>query len=139
MLVGGTHETPVGKHVAEWFGRIVGKPQFGPYSAMGWQRQDGSLSAAVLFNDYNGANVEIHMVGKIGRHGLKEAFRYAFTVLNVQRITAKPYRCNYPLRHLVQRLGFVPEGVMKHYYGPAPSEDAFVFRLERAAAEKWMA
>lgn len=138
-LITGTHETPEGQFVADWFGRQVGKPQVGPYASLGWQREDGSLSAAVLFNDYNGANIEIHFVGTCGRHGLKDAFRYAFEQLSVQRITAKPYRSNFELRRFVTEIGFVSEGVMKRYYGPSTASDAFVFRLDRDAAEKWMA
>lgn len=134
----GTHETPDGRFVADWFGQVVGKPQTGPYATMGWQKPDGSLSAAVLFHDYTGANIEIHMVGNVRRHALAQAFRYAFDQLRVQRVTAKPYRSNHALRKFVKKLGFVQEGVMQRYYGPTTQDDAFVFRLDRDAAEKWM-
>lgn len=135
----GTHETPEGLRVARWFGQQVGRAErVGPYSAMGWLNSDGAFTAVVLFNDYNGSNIEMHMAGTVCRQGLREAFRYAFDQLKVQRITVKPYRSSFALRRIVERLGFKPEGVMKRYYGPAPAADAFVFRLDRDAAEKWM-
>jgi RimJ/RimL family protein N-acetyltransferase len=138
LLKSGTHETEDGRTVAEWFGQVVGKPQFGPYAAMGWQNDKGEPVTAVLFNDYNGANIEMHMVGTFGRQRLREVMRYAFLQLNVQRITAKPYRSNVKLRETVMKLGFEPEGVMKRYYGPSSDDDAIVYRLDRQAAEKWM-
>jgi RimJ/RimL family protein N-acetyltransferase len=132
----GTHETEDGQRIAQWFGDIVGKQPNGHYSAMGWLKPDGTLSAAVVFHDWNGANIEMHMVGSISRQGLREAFRYAFLQLKVQRVTAKPYRSNDTTCGLVERLGFVREGVMERYYGP--NDDALVFRLDPAAAQKWM-
>lgn len=137
QFVSGTHETPDGQAIAEWFGEFVGRPQYAPYVALGWHDR-GVLRSAVLFTDYTGANIELHMVGRLTRQMLREGLRYAFEFLKVQRITAKPYRCNIPLRETVVRLGFEPEGVMKRYYGPDPEHDAMLFRLDRRSAEKWM-
>ncbi len=138
MIVAGTHDTVEGKVIAEWFGQIVGKPQFGPYQALGWKAPDG-LRSAVLFNDYNGSNIELHMVGELRRPILRTGFRYAFVQLNVQRITAKPYRCAIPIREALLRLGFEKEAELKRYYGPSSDDDAIVYRLDRSNAEKWMA
>lgn len=137
MIVAGTHETPAGRSIAEWFGRFVGKPTFAPYSAIGCLKQ-GELCNAALFVDYNGSNIELHMAGTITRALLRDGLRYAFLGLNVQRVTAKPYRSNVTLREIVLRLGFEPEGVMHRYYGPSSDDDAIVYRLDRPAAEKWM-
>lgn len=136
-FVSGTHETAQGQSIAAWFGNAVGKEQHGPYSALGVTR-DGALETAVLFNDYNGSNIEIHMVGRMSRHAIREAFRYAFLQMKVQRVTGKPYRSSIELRDRLLRLGFVPEGVMHRYYGPSSDDDAIVYRLDRDAAEKWM-
>lgn len=141
MLISGTHETRDGLRIAGWFGRFVGKPQFGPYAALGCLKGDDLCNAA-MFNDYNGANIELHMAGTITRPLLRGGLRYAFRGLNVQRITAKPYRSNEALIDILLRLGFVPEfgevehSVMQRYYGP--NDDAVLFRLDRHAAEKWM-
>lgn len=137
MLISGTHETRDGLRIAGWFGRFVGKPQFGPYAALGCLKGDDLCNAA-LFNDYNGANIELHMAGTITRPLLRGGMRYAFRGLNVQRITAKPHRSNERLIKIVERLGFEREGVMKNYYGASSDDDAIVFRLDRRVAEKWM-
>ncbi len=137
-FVYGTHESPEGQRIAEWFGRNVGKEQHPPYSAMGWEDERGLISA-VLFNDFNGSNIEFHMVGKNSRQLIRSILRYAFVQLDVQRLTAKPARSNPHMRDVLKRIGFELEGVMKRYYGPKPSDDAFVFRLDRYRAEKWMA
>lgn len=138
MLIFGTHETADGLSIADWFGKQVGKPQHGPYATLGCIDRQGLLCNAALFNDYNGANIELHMAGRLTRALLREGLRYAFWQLKVQRITAKPYRSNLVLRQVVRRLGFEQEGVMQRYYGPSSDDDAIVFRLDRQAAEKWM-
>ena len=38
---------------------------------------------------------------------------------------------------LFPRLGFEFEGVLKRFYGPLKGDDAFVYRLDRKAAERW--
>lgn len=138
MIVAGTHDSDEGRDIAAWFGRIVGKPQFGPYQALAWKAPEG-LRSAVLLNDYNGANIELHMVGELRRAILRTCFRYTFWQLKVQRITAKPYRCAIPIRKALLRLGFEKEAELKRYYGPSSDDDAIVYRLDRPAAEKWMA
>lgn len=135
--VTGTHETAEGQFVAGWFGRIAGTTPIAPYAAMGWA-DDRGLRSAALFNDYNGANIELHLVGIVRRQIVRDILRYAFLQQKVQRITAKPYRSSFALRRSLERHGFKPEGVMQRYYGPTPAADAFVFRLDRDSAEKWM-
>lgn len=137
-MICGTHDDADGQAVAAWFGQVVGKDPHGPYAAMGWQT-DGQFRTAVLFNDFNGSNIEMHMVGKVGRHALRDALRYAFLQLKVLRLTWKPLRSSVALREVVVGLGGVPEGVMARYYGPTPGDDAMIYRLDREAAEKWMA
>lgn len=138
MIVDGTHDTIEGRDIAEWFGRIVGKPQFGPYQALGWKAPDG-LRSAVILNHYNAANIELHMVGELRRAILRTCFRYTFDQLKVQRITAMPYRCAIQIREALLRLGFEKEAELKRYYGPSSDDDAIVYRLDRSNAEKWMA
>lgn len=138
MIVHGTHDSEVGRQIAAWFGQIVGKPQFGPYQAVGWEAATG-LRSALLFNDYNGSNIELHMVGELRRPILRTALRYCFQQLKVQRITAKPYRSAIPMRETLLRLGFEKEAELKRYYGSSSDDDAIVYRLDRHKAEKWMA
>lgn len=135
-MICGTHETDIGRSLAEWFGRKTGKPPVPPYSAMGWTDREGYLTGVALFHDYNGANIEFHFVGKMGRHSLREAMRYPFVQLGALRLTAKPYRSNTDLIRIVEKLGFEKEGEMKNYYGL--DEDAIVYRLDKAAAQKWI-
>jgi RimJ/RimL family protein N-acetyltransferase len=137
-VICGTHESADGKRVADWFGEVVGKPQNGPYAAMGWEDGNGRLRTVALFNDYNGANVEMHMVGSLSRGSIRDALRYAFLQLKVLRITGKPYRSNVKLREILVRLGFKAEGTMQRYYGSSSDDDAIIYRLDRDAAAKWM-
>lgn len=135
-LVCGTHATPDGQRVGEWFGHKVGKFQHPPYSAMGWEDGMGELRACALFNDYNGANLEAHMFGRVTRQALREAFRYAFRQVGVVRVTAKPFLSNVNLCVALERIGFVEEFTMKNYYGLG--QHALVMRLDPGAAERWM-
>lgn len=138
IVIAGTHETPEGMTIADWFGQKVGKPQYGPYAALGWCSENEIVTAA-LFNDANGANLELHLVGPLSRQVMRDIGNYTFNVQKVCRLTAKPYRSSKKLRAALIEVGFQYEGVMKRYYGPQKSCDAIVYRLDRHAAEKWMA
>jgi hypothetical protein len=137
QLFSGTHQDDIGVTIAEWFGAISGKPVFGSYSAMGWS-DPGGLKSAAIFNDYTGSNLEIHIVGRMTRQTMREAFRYVFDQVKVIRLTAKPHRSNKRLLRMLPKIGFKFEATLKHYYGPERKDDAIVFRMDRDAALKWM-
>ena len=128
--------------VATFVGAGLGLTFVPPYTALGWVmvRPNGEwrLAAGAVFNDYNGSNVEISIYGPqaLTRQSLKEALRYVFLQLRCVRLTAKTKRDNSRMRKLLPRLGFELEGTLKHYFGPLQS--ARVYRLDAAAAQKWM-
>lgn len=137
-LFTGTHTDQNGQVIAEWFGRQVGRQQFAPYFAMGWADAEGLRSAA-LFNDYQlGSNIELHVVGRLTRQTIRDAFDYAFNKLGILHLRAKPRRSNKPLRKMIPRVGFVYEATLQRYYGPHRGDDALVFRLDRDTAMKWI-
>ena len=63
---------------------------------------------------------------------------YVFVHLKCNRFTAKPYRKNKKILHLLPRIGFVYEYTMKKYYGADRQEDAIVFAMYREQADRWI-
>lgn len=137
-LYSGSWDSENGQTIARWFGAQIGKEQQRPFSAMGWVDPSGQICSAALFDDHTGSNLEIHIVGRMTRQTIREAFNYCFNQLGILRLTAKPYRSNKPLLKMLPRIGFQYEATLKRFYGPQRGDDALVFRLERPAAEKWI-
>ena len=91
--------------------------------------QDGKLSAAVVFNEWNGANLHIHVVSDgskrwLNRKYLKAIFTYAFDQLGAKRLTAPISASNQSARTLVEKLGFQMEFVMRD---AAPDGDLILY------------
>lgn len=126
--------------IGNWFAAQTKNPVCPPFSAIGWA-DDEKLIGAALFNDYNGSNIEIHICAtdkQMTRKMIRDVFEYVFVRANCRRLTAKPYRKNKSIREIAQRLGFVYEATLKNYYGPGKGNDALVYRLDRATAERWL-
>ncbi len=118
-----------------------------PYTALGWvleQGQKWTLIGGVVFNDYNGHNMEasIFWKGPMTRQPIVETLRYVFEQCKCGRLTAKTARGNKRMRCILPRLGFQIEAELKDFFGAGTNRDrsknALVFRMERSAAEKWL-
>ena len=114
-----------------------------PYTALGWVLEQGEkwrLVGGVVFNDYNGHNMEatIYWNGPMTRQPIVETLRYVFEQCKCGRLTAKTMRGNKRMRHILPRLGFLIDAELPRFFGPGKNENALVFRMERAQAEKWM-
>lgn len=114
-----------------------------PYTALGWVLEQGDrwrLVGGVVFNDYNGYNMEatIYWDGPMTRQPIAETLRYVFVQCKCGRLTAKTRRGNKRMRHILPRLGFQIDAELPRFFGSTKSQNALVFRMEQAQAEKWM-
>lgn len=127
--------------VADWAGSVLGVKFQPPFVAFGIIDASGRLCGASVFNDfYPGGNIEWTHVGtgSLQKGILREMARYAFIQNQATRITAKTRRGNSIVRRLLPKAGFAYEGTQKSYFGPNKSDDALVFALFRADAERWL-
>lgn len=124
--------------VALWVARQLQLSIHPPYVAIGVVADDGRELGGMVFNDWNGANMEVTVYGPraLNRMTLRAAFNYVFNEAKAIRLTARTKRNNKRMRKLLLRIGFEYEGTMKDYFGR--SDDAMLFRLTPQAAAKWM-
>lgn len=126
----------VGAFASEKMGRAI----IPPFTSMGIVDDAGELVGAIIYNGFNGANIEISFYGPgaLHRRFIRAAFDYPFTQLNVIRLTARTRRSNKTTCKLLPRLGFVYEATLKNYFGPSRGDDAVLFRMTRSEAAKWL-
>lgn len=99
---------------------------WGNYNALGLVIDD-VLSIGVIYNCFEGANVNMHIGALDGVWGtpefLKAMFSYPFEQLGKRRITACMRAKNEKSIDQAKRLGFAYEGTSRHYY----DDDDMVF------------
>ena len=105
---------------------------WGNFNALGLVR-NGTLVAGVIYNCYEGANVNMHISAVDGCRWLTQdflfaAFDYPFNELSKRRVTAFMRSKNARAIKFVKKLGFVHEGTMPNYYA---DDDAVVYGLLR--------
>lgn len=79
--------------------------------------KDGEIIAGVLYDDFNGSNIWMHVAAKPGRNWLnrmylKACFAYPFTQLNCRRISGWVEASNTDARRFDEHLGFQQEAVL---------------------------
>jgi RimJ/RimL family protein N-acetyltransferase len=79
--------------------------------------KDGEIIAGVLYDDYNGSNVWMHVAAKPGktwlnRMFLRACFSYPFIQLNCKRVSGWVEVSNADARRFDEHLGFTPEAVL---------------------------
>lgn len=129
--------------VADWVAKKVGEPIHAPYTALGFSRneQPSIIVGGVVYNDYNGFNIEITCAmekGVVCAAILDAVFSYAFETLNCLRVTARTKRSNKAICRMAQRLGFNYEASLKQYFGPNRRDDAILFYIDHASASRWI-
>ncbi len=130
----------VGQLIAGYFTRDTGYPITGPYVAIGWFKND-KLVGQAIFNDYTGANIEIHLnlPRGISRTTIRDVYKYVFEWLKCERLTAKPYCTNKKLLQLLSRLGFEYECTQERYYKDGDViTDAIVYKPMKEKIPKWV-
>lgn len=98
------------------------------------QVRNGDVIAAVIFDDFNGSNVFMHVAAEPGkrwltRHFLHEAFKHPFVTLKARRITLWVDEMNVVCRKFVLHLGFTPEAVLEQ--AAAGGGDVIIYRMLR--------
>ena len=101
----------IGTGVIEWVAKRAHEfGNFGCAVGIGWER-DGDLVAGVVFNEFNGVNMNMHVASDgtrqwMTRHYLWACFDYPFNQAKVNRITALVGEGNTPSRRFVEHIGF---------------------------------
>lgn len=134
----GTHKDTIGQHIAGFFSKSICKDVYEPYSAIGWIDNDNKLVGAAIFNNYTGANIQLHMYlpNKTTKKVIKDIIRYVFVQLKCCRLTVKVEGDDKKLFQLLPRIGFEYEVTQKDYFeGPL---DATVYKLTKNNAMKWL-
>lgn len=100
---------------------------------IGLLHPDKGLVAGVLFEDWNGANILMHVAAVPGRHWLTReflwfVFYYPFEQLKVKRITGLVASTNLDAIRFDKNLGFELEATLKDAH---PSGDLLVFKMTK--------
>ena len=117
--------------IGEWVcTRAGGTWVKGRGTAVGLEKH-GRLIAGVIFEDYNGANINIHVASDgsknwLNREFLWFSFYYPFVQLKVKRVTALVASTNDACNRFVKNLGFELEATLKDAH---PSGDILVHRI----------
>jgi len=123
--------------VAAWASSRLGTAIVRPYVAIGVG--DGSgLHAAMVFNDFTGANIEITVASDPNgwtRQAVREAFAYPFRQAGCRRLTMRTRADHAVMLDIADRLGFRREGVLREFYDDGC--DAIVFGLLRSEC-RWI-
>lgn len=136
----GSHADSVGMMIAGYYMRNSGFNISGPFTAVGWMK-DRELVGQAIFNNYTGANLDIHLYAPrvISRRSLKEIYNYVFNVAKCERLTAKVYCNNEKLLQLLERLGFVYECTQERYFRQDDKIiDAEVYKLFKETVPAWV-
>lgn len=101
--------------------------------------QDSILIAGVLYDNFNGANIQMHVAAEAGKYWLTkeflyEVFFYPFEYLQCRRATAIIPSSNAASLNICRRLGFTQEAVLKEAH---PEGDLLVFSLLKTDC-KWL-
>lgn len=118
---------PVYEFVTKFFPIVRSAGQQG----IGLQK-DGRLIAGVLFDDYNGSNVWMHVAAEPGRQWLNReflfaCFTYPFKQLNCKRVSGWVEASNTDARRFDEHLGFQQEAVLSS--AARDGGDVIIYRM----------
>lgn len=114
--------------MADWAGSKFGFDNY--RQAIGYER-DGRLVAAVSYAHYTGHDIEMGLlVSEPPSKGFVcAAFDYPFNQLKCLRVTAEIASKNSRMLRLIERFGFMPEGIKR---GALPNDDYILFGMTRS-------
>ena len=128
-----------GTHVVEWVAQKTNEfGNFGASVGIGLEK-NGELIGGVVFNEYNGVNINIHVASDMSRRWLTKEFLwfifyYAFEQAKVNRITALIGEGNTHALEFNQRVGFTYETRVK---GADPTGDMLILGMFKEQC-KWL-
>lgn len=105
--------------VAAWICKRIPMFEYGstPYTCLGLANHLGGLIAGVIYENYNGLDIRMHVAteGKrwLTRHFLGEVFRYPFIQLGCRRVTGLVPASNAKAIEFDEHLGFIYEGCIR--------------------------
>lgn len=103
------------ERVASWvYERIPHANDCTPYSTIGLE-EDGRIIAAVVFNSYNGFDIDVTLAAEQGRlwgrpQWVRAVFAYVFEQLPCRRCTLHVATDNEASQAVAEHLGFTREG-----------------------------
>lgn len=105
--------------VAEWVGKLNGKPFVLFDRAFGLVDADGRLRGGYVFTGYNGDSIELSLAGSAAasRSGMSAVLSYVFDQLQCSRLQMHTRKSNKRTLRQLYRLGLGYEGVAKRFYG----------------------
>lgn len=121
---------------SEWVGAQLGVEIVPPFTAAGIYDDTGQIGG-VVFNDYNGSNIELTAAGN-GAFSPEIAVwiaSYVFNQLDCQRMTIRTKPENKPALLSAMRWGWKTEGYQADYYTDG---DAVILGLQRRDLPKWI-
>lgn len=106
-----------GDHIARWVAQRTGGMYFdGSGQGVGWLK-NGELVAGVLFDNFTGRSVQMHVAGEgkrwLAREFLKFCFSYPFEQLKVNKVIGLVDSTNADALRFDLHLGFQQEAVIK--------------------------
>lgn len=129
---------------AETIGRWVAVRTGGSWSPGRGQgialTEDDQIIAAVLYEDYNGVNVNVHIAAEPGklwtlnRAYMHYIFFYPFCQLHCRRLTAVVASDNFTSKEFVTHLGFTLEATLKDAH---PNGDLLLFVMRKEGC-RWL-
>jgi RimJ/RimL family protein N-acetyltransferase len=95
--------------------------------------QNGSIIAGVLFDDWNGATIRMHVAAEEGKRWmtkeyLRVCFYYPFVQLKVHKIIGLVCSSNMQARKFDEHLGFVREATIS---GATSKGDLLIYTMTR--------
>lgn len=123
----------IGPEVVEWVAKRVNEHgNFGAAQGIGWAK-GGELVAGVVFNDFNGPNICMHVASDgtkrwMTREFLRTCFDYPFNQCGVKRITGLVGEGNVEARKFDEHIGFVLETQL---WGAHPTGNLMVYVMWR--------
>jgi RimJ/RimL family protein N-acetyltransferase len=115
------------EQVAAWASKRLGTKFVAPYSAIGFETDEGKPVGALIFNDYTGENIEMSVVGLWTKKMFRVAGDYTFNQLGVQRVTARTNINKKKVISVLVAAGFRVEGRARRYY--PDGSDALLFGM----------
>jgi RimJ/RimL family protein N-acetyltransferase len=111
----------------------------GQGQGFGVEGDDGELIAGVVFDNYNGASIQIHVaalpgVNWVSKQLLSLTFSYPFLQLNVQKLIGLVGSTNKEARRFDEHLGFRIEATLKDAY---PGGDLLIYSMTRGQC-RWI-
>lgn len=113
LLIGGD------KQIAEWAFSTFSRFPMPVDRAYGVVSKEGALKGAILFQNFNGNNVELSYYGEntLSAGIVRSIARAIIAEFNAARLTVVTSKRNKRLMRALKRLGFKEEGTQRRFYG----------------------